>query len=135
MADIKFLNPDTLGQPLGQYSHLTRVKASEFVFIAGQVGVDHDGKIVGADDFDAQCVQTFANIEAALKSVGAGWANIVQFTTYLVHSQDIPKFMKYRLREFPKMFPNGIYPPNTLLMVDRLVQEPLLIEVQPVAAL
>ena len=92
MADIKFLNPDTLGKPLGQYSHLTRVKASEFVFIAGQVGIDRDGKI--ADDFDAQCVLTFANIEAALKSVGAGWGNIVQFTTYLVHSQDIPKFMQ-----------------------------------------
>ena len=93
MADIKILNPDALGKPLGQYSHLTRVKASEFVFIAGQVGVDRDGKVVGVDDFDAQCVQTFANIEAALKSVGAGWGNIVQFTTYLVHSQDIPKFM------------------------------------------
>jgi enamine deaminase RidA (YjgF/YER057c/UK114 family) len=39
MADIKLINPDTLGKPLGQYSHLTRVKASEFVFIAGQVGV------------------------------------------------------------------------------------------------
>ncbi len=63
----------SLGKPLGQYSHLTRVKASEFVFIAGQVGVDRDGKVVGADDFDAQCVQTFANIEAALKSVGADW--------------------------------------------------------------
>ena len=133
MADIKILNPDALGKPLGQYSQLTRVKASEFVFIAGQVGVDRDGKV--ADGFDAQCVQTFANIETALKSVGAGWANIVQFTTYLVHSQDIPKFMTYRLREFPKMFSNGAYPPNTLLIIDRLVQEPLLVEVQAVAAL
>jgi enamine deaminase RidA (YjgF/YER057c/UK114 family) len=133
MADIKILNPDALGKPLGQYSQLSRVKASEFVFIAGQVGVDRNGKI--ADGFDAQCVQTFANIETALKSVGAGWGNIVQFTTYLVHSQDIPNFMKYRLREFPKMFSSGAYPPNTLLMIDRLVQEPLLVEVQAVAAL
>jgi hypothetical protein len=30
---------------------------------------------------------------------------------------------------------NGAYPPNTLLMIDRLVQEPLLIEVSAVAAL
>jgi enamine deaminase RidA (YjgF/YER057c/UK114 family) len=133
MADIKILNPEALGKPLGQYSQLTRVKASEYIFIAGQVGVNRDGKI--ADGFDAQCVQTFANIETALKSVGAGWGNIVQFTTYLVHSQDIPKFMTYRLREFPKMFSNGAYPPNTLLMIDRLVQEPLLVEVQAVAAL
>lgn len=135
MADIKLVNPDALGKPLGQYSHMTRVKASEFLFIAGQLGVDKNGAIVGADDFDAQCVQTFANIETALKSAGAGWGNIVQFTTYLVHSQDIAKFMKFRLREFPKMFANGAYPPNTLLMIDRLVVEPALIEVQAVAAL
>jgi enamine deaminase RidA (YjgF/YER057c/UK114 family) len=135
MAEIKIFNPDTLGTPLGQYSHLTRVKAQEFVFIAGMLSADKAGNLVGVDDFDAQCDQVFGNLEAALKSVGASWGNIVQFTTYLVHSQDIPKFMKYRLREFPKMFANGAYPPNTLLMVDRLVQEPFLVEVQAVAAL
>ncbi len=135
MPDIKIINPDALGKPLGQYSQMTRVKASEFLFIAGQVGVGKDGKLGGDGSFDAQCAQTFANIEAALKSQGAAWGNIVEFTTYLVHSQDIPKFMAYRLREFPKMFANGAYPPNTLLMIDRLVQEPLLIEVSAVAAL
>ena len=135
MADIKFENPDALGKPLGQYSHLTRVKASEYLFIAGQVAVDKAGNVIGADDFDAQCVQTFANIEAALKSQGAGWANVVEFTTYLVHSQDIPKFMKFRLCEFPRMFPAGAYPPNTLLIVDRLVREEYLLEVAVVAAL
>ena len=133
MADIKILNPDSLGKPLGQYSQITRVKASEFLFIAGQVGADRDGKV--AADFDAQCVQTFANIGAALKSQGASFANIVEFTTYLVHSQDIPKFMAYRTREFPKLFAGGAYPPNTLLMIDRLVKEELLIEVSAVAAL
>ena len=135
MPEIKIFSPDVLGKPLGQYSQITRVKASEFVYIAGQLATDREGRIVGADDFDAQCVQLFANIETALKSVGAGWRNVVEFTTYLVHSQDIPKFMTYRKREFPKFFPDGAYPPNTLLMVDRLVQEPLLVEVQAVAAL
>ena len=135
MPDIKPLSPEALGKPLGQYSHMARVKASEYLFIAGQVAVDKAGNVIGADDFDAQCVQTFANIEAALASQDATWANVVEFTTYLVHSQDIPKFMKYRLREFPKMFPTGAYPPNTLLMIDRLVGEAFLIEVKVVAAL
>ena len=135
MADIQILNPDTLGKPLGQYSQITRVRASEYLFIAGQLSADRAGKIIGVDDFDAQCVQVFANLRTALESCGASWKNIVQFTTYLVHSQDIPKFMQYRLREFPKMFPDGKYPPNTLLMVDRLVQEPFLVEVQTIAAI
>ena len=52
------------------------------------------------------------NIEAALKSQSAGFANVVEFTTYLVHSQDIPKFMTFRLREFPRIFPGGVYPPT-----------------------
>ena len=133
-ADIDIYNPDALGAPLGQYTHVTRVKASEFLFIAGMLSADPDGNIVGERDFDAQCTQVFANIQAALESGGAGWGNVVQFTTYMVRSQSIPEFMAFRLREFPRIFPNGKYPPNTLLLVDRLVQEPFLIEVQTIAA-
>jgi enamine deaminase RidA (YjgF/YER057c/UK114 family) len=135
MPQISIHNPDTLGRPLGQYSHVTRVKAAEFLFIAGQVATDNDGKVVGPDDFDAQCRQVFANIEAALSSQGASFGNVVEFTTYLVHSQDIPKFVQFRRREFPRMFASGAYPPNTLLIVDRLVQESMLLEIQTVAAL
>jgi enamine deaminase RidA (YjgF/YER057c/UK114 family) len=135
MPDITITNPAALGKPLGQYSQITRVKASEFLFIAGQVATDRDGKVIGGDDFDAQCTQVFANIAAALGSAGANWGNVVEFTTYLVHSQDIAKFMTFRKREFPKMFANDAYPPNTLLIVDRLVHEPFLIEVQTTAAL
>ena len=135
MPEIKISNVEALGVPLGQYSHITRVKASELLYIAGQLSTNREGQIVGAGDFDAQCVQVFANIETALKSCGAGWGNVVEFTTYMVHSQDIPKFMTFRKRVFPTFFPNGSYPPNTLLMIDRLVGEPFLIEVQTVAAL
>ena len=127
MAEIRIYNPEALGAPLGQYSHVTRVKAAETLYIAGM--------LAPGDDFDAQCSGVFRSIEAALKSAGAGWGNVAQFTTYLVHSQDIPKFMAWRLREFPRMFADGKYPPNTLLIVDRLVQEQFLVEVQTIAAL
>jgi enamine deaminase RidA (YjgF/YER057c/UK114 family) len=133
-AELNIYNPKELGAPMGQYTHVTRVKANEFLFIAGMLSGDAAGNVVGAGDFDAQTTQVFRNVEAALKSAGASWGNVVQFTTYLVHSQDIAKFMAFRLREFPKMFPDGKYPPNTLLIVDRLVQEPFLVEVQTIAA-
>ncbi|TAN51611.1 MAG: RidA family protein [Betaproteobacteria bacterium] len=128
MAAITIQNVDALGKPLGQYSHMTRVKnAAETLYIAGM--------LAPGDDFDAQCGGVFAQIGKALAAAGAGWANVVQFTTYLVHSQDIPKFMAWRLREFPKLFPEGKYPPNTLLVIDRLVGEQFLIEVQTIAVL
>jgi enamine deaminase RidA (YjgF/YER057c/UK114 family) len=128
MAQISIGNVEALGTPLGQYSHMTRVKnAAETLYIAGM--------LAPGDSFDAQCTGVFGAIGTALKSAGAGWGNVAQFTTYLVHSQDIPRFMAWRLREFPKMFPDGKYPPNTLLMVDRLVQEQFLVEVQTIAVL
>lgn len=128
MAEITIQNVAALGKPLGQYSHMTRVKgATETLYIAGM--------LAPGEDFDTQCSGAFAQIESALKAAGAGCGNIVQFTTYLVHSQDIPKFMAWRLREFPRMFPDGKYPPNTLLVIDRLVGEQYLIEVQTIAAL
>jgi enamine deaminase RidA (YjgF/YER057c/UK114 family) len=127
MAEMRIYNVDALGKPLGQYSHVTRVAAREFLFIAGM--------LAPGESFDAQCSGVFAQISEALKSAGAGWQNVVQFTTYLVHSQDIAKFMQWRLREFPRMFPDGRYPPNTLLVIDRLVQEQFLVEVQAVAAI
>ena len=133
MASIQFLNPDSMGKPIAPYSNIARVKASEFLFIAGQIGADRDGKV--AADFEGQCAQVFANIGAALASQGAGFANIVEFTTYLVHSQDIAKFAQYRSREYPRLFGGGHYPTNTLLIVDRLVREEFLIEVSAVAAL
>jgi len=128
MPEIRIQNVEALGKPLGQYSHLARVKgANETLYIAGM--------LAPGDDFDAQCSGVFAQIETALKSAGAGWGNVVQFTTYLVHSQDIPRFMAWRVREFPKRFADGKYPPNTLLVIDRLVGEQFLLEVQTIAVI
>lgn len=128
MAEIRIYDVDALGKPVGPYSHVARVKAgADTLYIAGMLAT--------GESFEAQCAAVYGQIEKALQSAGAGWANVVQFTTYLVHSQDIAKFYRWREREYPRMFPDGRYPPNTLLIIDRLVQEQFLIEIQTVAAI
>ena len=127
MADIKISNVEALGKPVGPYSHLARVKGGDTLYIAGM--------LAPGDTFEAQCAAVYSQIDKALQSAGAGWGNVVQFTTFLVHSQDIARFYRWREREYPKMFPDGKYPPNTLLIIDRLVQEQFLIEIQTIAAL
>ena len=42
--------------------------------------------------------------------------------------------MAVRKELYAKIYPGGQYPPNTLLMVDRLVGEQFLIEVEAIAA-
>jgi enamine deaminase RidA (YjgF/YER057c/UK114 family) len=135
MADIKIFNPDGLNRPRSPYMQVARAKTQELAFIAGQVSVDASGAPVGKDDFEAQCAQVFANIHGALRSVGADWKNVVEFTSFLTRARDVSTFTAFRHREYPRMFPGGAYPPNTLLVITRLAQEFCLLEVQTIAAL
>src|SRR5215210_3459090 len=131
---IRMSNPKTMPKPGGAYSHVARVSAGELLFIAGQVALDAGGKLVGDGDFDAQALQVFENLRAALQSEGADLGDVVQFTTYLVDSRDIPKLRRFRERTYPSFFPDGKYPPNTLLVVQRLASEEMRLEIAAIAA-
>ncbi len=130
---IEILNPPEMGPALGPYSQIARVRAAQHIYISGQVGADATGAI--AEGFWAQCAQTYANIETALKAAGAGWQDVVQFTSYLTNADDVPNYMAYRAEAYPVFFPNRIYPTHTLLIVQQLVKKPLLVEVTATAVL
>ena len=135
MPEITAVNPPTLAAPPSPFSKVVRVKASEFVFVAGMGPIDKDGNIIGAGDIEAQAAQVFYNIEEALKAVGAGWPNVVQFTMFLRDSDDIAKLGAFRKKHFPAWFPNGVYPTSTLVIAQRFSHESYRLEVQTVAAL
>jgi enamine deaminase RidA (YjgF/YER057c/UK114 family) len=132
-SKVQYLNPEGACPAQGLYSHIGKVDSGPLLFIAGQLAVDARGEVVGRHDFDAQFQQVFDNLGAVLKGAGASFDEVIKFTTYLVHSQDIEKFMKARAALFPQLFAGAAYPPNTLLVVDRLVKEEFLIEVEAVA--
>jgi enamine deaminase RidA (YjgF/YER057c/UK114 family) len=135
VTEIKIFNPDGIYRPKSPYMQVTRARGSEFAFIAGQVPVDTTGKVVGEGDFEAQCAQVFRNIATALGSVGADWSNVVQFTSYVIRVEDLSAFTSWRAREFPSMFKNREFPPNTLLVINRLAEAAFLLEVQTIAVL
>jgi enamine deaminase RidA (YjgF/YER057c/UK114 family) len=135
MADVQISNPDTLNAPGGSYSHVARVPpGTTLVAIAGQIAVATDGTFVGKGDFEAQCGQVYANIGAALEAAGGGWADVIQMMTFLTSREDVPRLRAWREREFPRLFPDRRYPPNTLLVVSALANDDLLLEVQALAA-
>lgn len=129
---VQYLNPPGACPAQGLYSHIGKVTDGSLLFVAGQLSVGADGGVVGEHDFDAQFEQVFDNLDAVLRGVGCGFDDVVKFTTYLVHSQDIPAFMRLRAARFPRMFRTEVYPPNTLLVVDRLVKEAFRIEVEAI---
>src|SRR5262245_4921553 len=67
-SNVKFSNPPAIPKPSG-YTHVVDITGpARIVYIAGQLGFSHDGKV---GDFRAQAVQAFENLKAALASVGA----------------------------------------------------------------
>lgn len=129
---VEYLNPPGACPAQGLYSHIGKVSEGSLLFVAGQLSVAVDGSVAGVGDFDVQFEQVFDNLQAVLTGVGCDFNDVVKFTTYLVRSQDIDRFMRLRAARFPNMFATSTYPPNTLLVVDRLVKESFLIEVEAI---
>ena len=126
------LNPDGVAAPRGLYSHACYTDGPT-VYVAGQVALDADGEVVGRGDLARQARQVLANLETVLQASGTVIGNVAKFTTYLVHAEDIATYYQVRAELFARYFPDGDYPANTLLVVDRLVTEELLIEIDAVA--
>jgi enamine deaminase RidA (YjgF/YER057c/UK114 family) len=134
MVKVWYENPPGTAPAQGNYSHAGLTNGGTLAFIAGQLSVGTDGSVVGKGDFAAQFEQVFRNLHDVLKGLGTDYNSVLKFTTYLVHSQDLQRFMVLRRELFPKLFKSTNYPPNTLLVIDRLVKEDFLIEVEAVAA-
>jgi enamine deaminase RidA (YjgF/YER057c/UK114 family) len=132
MSGVQYLNPPGACPAQGLYSHVGKAEGGTLLFVAGQLSVAPDGEVAGKGDFAAQFQQVFSNLGDVLKGLDCTFDDVVKFTTFLVHSQDIDAFMKLRAELFPKLFKGPLYPPNTLLVVDRLVKEAFVIEVEAV---
>jgi enamine deaminase RidA (YjgF/YER057c/UK114 family) len=127
----KFINPPTLATPRG-YTHVVTASGGKLVFISGQVAFDVKGEMVGKGDLEAQATQAYANLQAALASVGATLADVVKMNTYVVNfkAADLPVIREVRAQ----FFPQENLPASTLVGVQALAIDGLLIEVEAIAA-
>lgn len=126
------VTPKSFGAPLGMYSHGMVAPGGEIVVVAGQVGIGAGGA-VATGDVGAQTKQALENVRAIVEAAGCTMGDVVRLQTFLTHAEDIPGFMRARGEAFPRYFPNGMYPPNTLLVVTRLVRPELLVEIEAMA--
>ncbi len=122
-------------QPLGAYSLGMTVSPGKLLYVAGQVGVDPSGSLVGKGDAAAQTRQALENIGHVLAGAGADFSNVVEFTAYVVGRDSVAGYIQGRGEVYPGIYPEGDFPPNTLLVVAGLVNEDFLVEIKAVAAL
>ena len=123
-------NPAGLGRPFSAYSHVAR--AGDLLFVAGQCGLVEDNSVAG-DDVASQTTRAYENIRTILASQGASLRDVAKFIVYLTSTDDVPGFYAARDAYFAGHYPDGAYPPNTLLIVAGLVRDDLLVEIEATA--
>jgi enamine deaminase RidA (YjgF/YER057c/UK114 family) len=131
-ATIRFLNPKTMAPPPGYTYVVDTVGPARTVYIAGQLGIDLDNRLVGGPgDFRAQAFKAFMNLQAALAAVGASFKDVVKINNYLVDMAHIGIF-----REVRDEFVNTAAPPaSTTVAVPALARPGALFEVEAIAVL
>jgi enamine deaminase RidA (YjgF/YER057c/UK114 family) len=126
---IRFINPQALAKPPG-YTHVVEATApARLVYIAGQLGIDREGKL--SSEFRLQAVQTFENLKAALAAVGAQFEHVVKLNNYLLDIKFLPVFRQVR----DSYLPDRNRPASTTIAIAALAREGALLEVEAVAVL
>lgn len=105
------------------YTHA--IVADGTLYMSGQIGADENGEVVG-DDVSTQTRQAFENVGTILDEVERDFDDVVKITSYLVGPQDHYEEYKSAWREF---FAEP-YPCHTMLGVEQLARDDLLVELE-----
>jgi len=130
-AKVRYSNPKTLASQSG-YSYVVEATGpGRTVYIAGQLGLDLENKLVGAPgDFRAQATKAIENLQAALASVGGDLSHIVKITNFLTDMSHISIF-----RELRDQFFKMPRPASTAVAISQLARPGALFEIEAIAVL
>jgi 2-iminobutanoate/2-iminopropanoate deaminase len=131
-ARTEFKNAPEISSSAG-YSHAAIVSGGKMVFLAGQVGLNKQGEMIGKGDLRAQAQQVFVNLRAALAAAGATPDDVVKLNYYVVGLNHEKVLV---LRDVRDQFINKAHPPvSTLAGVQALFREDAIIEIEAVAVI
>ena len=125
------INPDGLGRPSG-FSHAVSVTEGRLVFLAGQIGMDRDGKIV-TGGVVAQFEQALANLLTALAAAGGQPDDLVSLTLYILDVEDYQAHGR-EIGAVWRKLAGTQYPAMAGVGVTRLWDPGALVEIQGIAA-
>lgn len=129
-GNVRFLNPKTLAPPPG-YSYVVEATGpSRTIYIAGQLGLDLENKLVGSD-FRSQATRAMENLQAALKAAGATLNDVVKINNYLTDMKDIGTFREVR----DKFFNTKAPPASTTVAIPSLARPGAVFEIEAIAVL
>ena len=76
---------------IGPYSQAVRVRASEFLFLSGQIGLDPQTGELVPGDIEDQTERVLRNLEGVLRAAGSSLDQVVKTTIYLTDMEEFPR--------------------------------------------
>ncbi|RPE10000.1 RidA family protein [Chitinophaga lutea] len=127
---IKHINPDGLIKNPAFTNVITIQGNAKTIYIGEMNANNAAGEIVGKGDLKAQTEQALKNVETALHAAGGDWENLVKWTVYVVHGQDL----RAGFEGFQKVWGNRPNPPVvTMQFVAGLANPDYLVGIEAVA--
>ena len=112
------------------YSHVVEVEGGRLLFVSGQVPVNAQRQLASRD-FREQVERVYDNLETVLRSVGAGFENVVKTSNYLTNISQAKVFREVRDARFAHV---KTRPASTTIVITALVEPEFLLEIEVVAA-
>jgi enamine deaminase RidA (YjgF/YER057c/UK114 family) len=110
-----------------KFSYSAAVRAGDFIYVAGQIGLNPDGSM--PDDDDTQITNAFDRLKIVLEAAGASLDDIVELVSYHVGLQKhLAGFVGIKSRYLRSPFPTW-----TILEIAGLARPGLVIEIKAVA--
>ena len=88
---------------IGPYSQA--VRAGDFLFIAGQPGIDPSTGSVPDGGFEGEARQAFVNLRTVVEAAGANLGRVVRTTVFLGNADDFPVMNQLFAEFFPSAPP------------------------------
>lgn len=126
-ADRSHLNPSGVGPPLDPYSHAVLVDRT--LYVAGQVALDSENRMVGVGDPLRQAEQVWENIKRVVEGAGGSVRDVIKITVFL---KDI-RFGDAEIEVRRRHFEEGRFPICTQVQVANLATPEILMEVDAIA--
>lgn len=120
---IERINPPGLSTPT-TYSHI--VKVGDILYIAGQVGSDAQGKVVGPGMVE-QLEQVLKNLQIALRSQKVDFSHVTKITIY---TTDVDAFRAADAAAVRAKYFGANRPASTLVGVTRLASPDYKVEIE-----
>jgi 2-iminobutanoate/2-iminopropanoate deaminase len=117
MKAVKLLSPVGAIAPTGTWS--VGARAGDFVFVAGMRGIDPASNTLVAGE-ESRVRQAFTNMKTIAASEGARLADCVRIVVYVT---DMARHRPIVNKVQEEFWPDGGYPPRTIVEVKRLNQD------------